>query len=109
MSDATGTIIAAVLLGLQIPVCVGLGLMFLRGRGAGLVIHTERERIRTNVPLLLRFVAKLMFALAACWVPMVLGVVTGWMPLFFIGLGLFLAVCIGGVIYMNTGKRFRKW
>ena len=108
MGESAGKIIAAILLGLQIPVCVGLGVLFLHGKGADLVIHTERERIRTNVPELLRFMAKLMFAMAACWIPFVLGVLL-WKPLTFIGLGLFLAVTIGGVIYMNTAKRFRKW
>ena len=108
MNELTGKIIAAVLLGLQIPVCCGLGMLFLHGKGADLVIHSQRERIRTNVPELLRFMAKLMFAMAACWVPFVVGVLF-WKPLIFIGLGLFLAVTIAGVIYMNTGKRFRKW
>jgi len=109
VNDSVTKLIVGVILGLQIPVMAGLGLLFWHGRGAGLVIHSRRERYMTDVPRLLRFLAKLMFALAACWVPVTLGTLLDRTWLLFLGLGLFMAVAVGGAIYANTGKQFRKF
>ncbi len=109
MDDSMSKVIVAVVLGVQIPIMIGLGLLFWHGRGADLVIHSQRERYVTDVPRLLRFIAKLMFALAACWVPVMLGALMDRTWLLVLGLGFFMAVSIGGAIYANTGKRFRKF
>ena len=100
-------IITFVMLAINIPILVGFGLLFLRGKGAGLVIHSQREWHTTNVPKLLRFLAYLMFALAACWVPTMLGTILDCMWLFWVGVGLFTAVAVAGAIFANT-KRFKK-
>ena len=104
----TETVLVTVLLGLQVPVMAGLGVLFLRGKGAGLVIHTQREWHTTDVPRLLRFLAKLMFALAACWALMTLGNLLGRLWLFWLGLALFVAVAVGGAVFANT-KRFKTY
>ena len=101
-------IITAVLLAINLPILVGFGLLFWHGRGAGLVIHTQREWHTTDVPRLLRFLAKLMFALAACWALMTLGNLLGRLWLFWLGLALFVAVAVGGAVFANT-KRFKKY
>ena len=100
-------IITLVLLGINVPILIGFGLLFLRGKGAGLVIHSQREWHTTNVPKLLRFLAILMFALAAAWVPVTLGPVLDCLWLFWLGLGLFTAVAVAGAVFANT-KRFKK-
>ena len=100
-------IITLVTLVINIPILVGLGVLFLRGKGAGLVIHSQREWHTTNVPKLLRFLAMLMFALAAAWVPIVLAPILDCMWLFWVGTGLFTAVAVAGAILANS-KRFKK-
>ena len=100
-------LITAILLGINVPIMIGFGLLFLRGKGAGLVIHSQREWHTLNVPKLLRFMAYLMFALAAAWIPAMLGPLLDCMPLFWAGFGLFGAVAVAGAIFANT-KRFKK-
>ena len=51
---------------------------------------------------------KLMFALAACQAVMGLGAAWAGMWLYWLGIALFLASAVGGVIYANTGRRFLK-
>ena len=103
----TEKIITLVLLGINVPILIGFGLLFLHGKGAGLVIHSQREWHTLNVSKLLRFMAYLMFALAAAWIPAMLGTLLDCMPLFWAGFGLFCAVAIAGAIFANT-KRFKK-
>ena len=89
-----------------------LGLVFSRGKGAFLIAGyntaPKREKEKYDEQALCRFMGKIMFALAATWVPMTLSALLDRMWLLWLGLGLFFAVCIGGGVYMNTGHRFEK-
>ena len=89
-----------------------LGLVFSRGKGAFLIAGyntaSKAEKEKYDEKALCRFMGKLMFALAAAWVPIALSALLDRMWLPWLGLGLFLVVCIGGVVYMNTGHRFEK-
>lgn len=89
-----------------------LGLVFSRGKGAFLIAGyntaSKAERAKYDEKALCCFMGKLMFALAGAWAPIALSALLDRMWLLWLGLGLFLAVCLGGVIYMNTGNRFRK-
>ena len=89
-----------------------LGLIFSQGKGAFLIAGyntaSKAEKAKYDEKALCRFMGKLMFALAAAWVPIALSALLDQMWLLWLGLGLFLAVCIGGVVYMNTGHRFEK-
>lgn len=89
-----------------------LGLVFSQGKGAFLIAGyntaPKREKEKYDEKALCRFMGKLMFALAGTWVPIALSALLDWIWLLWLGLGLFLAVCIGGVVYMNTGHRFEK-
>ncbi len=89
-----------------------LGLVFSRGKGAFLIAGyntaPKREKEKYDEQALCRFMGKMMFALAATWVPMTLSALLDRMWLLWLGLGLFFAVCIGGGVYMNTGHRFEK-
>ena len=89
-----------------------LGLVFSRGKGAFLIAGyntaSKAEKEKCDEKALCRFVGKLMFILAGAWVPTALGALLDRMWLLWLGLGLSFAVCIGGVVYMNTGHRFEK-
>ena len=89
-----------------------LGLVFSRGKGAFLIAGyntaSRAEKEKYDEKALCRFMGRLMFALAGTWVPIALSALVDRMWLLWLGLGLFFAVCIGGVVYMNTGRRFEK-
>lgn len=89
-----------------------LGLVFSQGKGAFLIAGyntaSEAEKAKYDEKALCRCMGKLMFALAGTWVPIALSALLGRMWLLWLGLGLFLVVCFGGMIYMNTGSRFRR-
>ena len=56
---------------------VGLGVLFSKGKGAFLIAGyntmSKEKKARYDKNALCRFMGKLMFALAACWVPVALG------------------------------------
>lgn len=96
----------------MIALFVILGLIFCRGKGAFLIAGyntaSQAEKAKYDEKALCRFMGKMMFALAGCQAVMALGILAVGMWLFYVGLGLFLAVCFGSVVYMNTGNRFCK-
>ena len=89
-----------------------MGVVFLRGKGAELISGyntlSEAQKQALDEKALCKCMAKMMFALAGCWLVLTLGLELGQMWLFWVGFGLFLAVITGFLVYMNTGKRFRK-
>ena len=91
---------------------VGLGVLFSKGKGAFLIAGhntaSRSEKENYDEKALCRFMGKLMFALAACWIPVALGAVldVGW--LYGVGIAAFLIVIVVGLIYANTGHRFQK-
>lgn len=93
-------------------VFVLLGILFSRGKGAFLIAGyntaSAAEKARYDEKALCRFMGKLMFALAACQAVMGLGAAWAGMWLYWLGIALFLAAAVGGVIYANTGRRFLK-
>lgn len=97
-----------------IVVCsfIVLGILFSKGKGAFLIAGYNtappREKAKTDEKKLCRFMGKFMFALAACWLVIAASALFDRMSLHWIGLGLFLAVIIAGLIYANTGNRFQR-
>ena len=89
-----------------------LAALFFRGKGSGLIAGYNTasawEKRHTDERKLTRFMGRLMLALAVCWVPVLLSAVLDAMWLHWLGLALFLAVTVAGVVYANTGKRFWK-
>ena len=89
-----------------------LGVMFLRGKGASLIAGyntaSPKEKAATDEKKLCRYMGRLMFALAGCFVITAIGDFIGSMALFWLGLAAFLATAIVGAILANTGDRFRK-
>ena len=95
-----------------IVVFVLLGVLFLSGKGAGLIAgyntSSSQEKAKYDEKALCRFMGKFMFVLAACWVLALVSAVLGRMALLWIGQVLFIVIIIAGVIYANTGNRFKK-
>ena len=93
-------------------VFVLLGILFSRGKGAFLIAGyntaSAAEKARYDEKALCRFMGRLMFAMAGCWAVVAAGTLLVRPRVYDLGIGLFLAVVFGGVIYANTGRRFRK-
>ena len=89
-----------------------LGITFSKGKGIDLVAGyntmPEREKVKIDKNALCRYMSRLMFLLSACWCVLSVGVELEQMWLFWVGFGLFLAVVIFFVIYLNTGNRLQK-
>ena len=89
-----------------------LGLILRAGKGAFLIAGyntaSKEEKEKTDERKLCKAVGNLLLILAACWILPTIGMATGKMLLFWVGFTLSLVVCIIGVVYMNTGDRFRK-
>ena len=89
-----------------------LGVLFARGKGADLIAGyntmSAREKEKVDKKKLCGIMSKMMFSLAACFVVAALGEVFHVKALYWVGMVLFLAVIIGGVVYMNTGDRCKK-
>lgn len=111
-SAAAPTLLGAALY-ILIPalIFVILGLILSRGRGAFLIsgfnTFSKEEREKYDQKALCRFMGKVMFAEAGAWTVSGLGLVLG-MWLFWIGFALVMTVAIAGIVYANTGNRFRK-
>ena len=90
----------------------GLGVMFFRGKGAGLVAGyntaAPQEKAATDEKKLCRYMGKLMFALAGCFLVVAAGALFGSKTVFWLGFALFLIVAVVGAILANTRDRFRK-
>lgn len=97
---------------IMILIFILLGVLFLRGKGAFLIAGyntaSKAQKEHTDEGKLCRCMGKLMFALAGCWLVIASSELFQTMLLLWVGLGLFFAVIIGGVIYMNTGNRFQR-
>lgn len=91
---------------------IGLGILFLSGKGAFLIAgyntSSQAEKAKTDEKALCKAMGKLMFVLAACFLLIAIGSVYAKIYLLWIGFGLFFVITIGFVIYANTGNRFKK-
>ncbi len=65
------------------------------------------EKAKYDKRKLCKYMGKLMFALAACWLVIASSEVFITMALLWIGLGLFMIVVFAGVTYMNTRNSFQ--
>ena len=89
-----------------------LGLVFRAGKGAFLIAGyntaPKEEKDKIDEKKLCKAVGNLFLILAVCWIVPIVGMVTGKMLLFWIGMALFMGVCVIGAVYMNKDGRFRK-
>lgn len=91
---------------------IALGLVFMQGRGAFLIAgyntSSRAEKEKYDERALCRFMGKIMFLWAACFLIMIPGELWGAMVFHWVGWGLCVAVIIFMLIYSNTGNRFKK-
>ena len=90
---------------------VVLGIIFAAGKGANLIAGyntaSREEKAKTDEKKFLKAMAVLMFILAGCVLVSALGQVLHIKPLIWTGQAFFAAAVIIGLIYLNTGARFR--
>jgi preprotein translocase subunit SecG len=90
---------------LVIVLFVVLGLVFSAGKGAFLIAGyntaSPSEKAKVHEGKLCKYMGRLMFLLAACWLVLALSALLDRMWLLWLGLGLFLAVCLGGVVFIQ--------
>ncbi len=88
-----------------------LGIVFFQGKGAFLIAgyntSSKAEKEKYNEKALCRFLGKIMFLFAVCFLVVILSDVLDNMAFLWIGLGLFLAVIVFTLTYANTGNRFK--
>ena len=96
----------------MITVFVILGIVFLNGKGAFLIAGyntaSKVEKQKIDEKKLCSFMGKMMFILAGCWLVIASSEIFKAMWLLWVGLCLFFVVCVGAVIYMNSGNRFKR-
>ena len=89
-----------------------LGILFFCGKGSFLIAGyntlPKEEKSCLDQKSLCKFMGKLMFLLAGCWLIITLGSFFGMIPLLMIGLILFIAAIVAAAVYANTGNRFQK-
>lgn len=103
------------LLGILLAIAVlfiAFGIVFASGKGAGLIAGyntaSREEKEQTDEKKLLRAVSVFMFVLAGCFIISASGEIFSVKPLIWIGQGMFVAALIAGLVYLNSGNRFRK-
>ncbi len=91
---------------------VVLGTVFASGKGADLIAGyntaSREEKEKTDEKKLLKAMSVFMFVLAGCSLLSALSQVLHVRSLIWIGQASFAAALIAGLIYLNTGDRFRK-
>ena len=89
-----------------------LGVIFLSGKGlfliAGYNTASKAEKAKTDEKKLCKYMARLMFLFAGCFIIVMISDVLKSMWIMALGLALLTAIAVGSVIYMNTGNRLRK-
>lgn len=102
----------AMVLGFLSLVNIILGVVFLKGKGSFLIsgynTASRAAKEKIDEKKLCRAVGKLMFVIAGCFLIIMASDIFSRMWLLWLGLTLFFATCIGGVIYLNTGNRLKK-
>ena len=93
-------------------VFIVLGILFLSGKGAGLIAGyntaSPKEKAGIDEKKLLKAMAVFMFVLAGCCFISALSEIFNVKLLIWIGQAMFVVSLIIGIVYINTGNRFRK-
>lgn len=88
-----------------------LGVFFFCGKGAFLIAgyntSSKEEKSHIDEKLLCRFMGKLMFLLAGCWIVIASGSIFNITFLHVVGIMLFFIAIAGAAVYANTGNRFQ--
>ena len=91
---------------------VVLGIIFASGKGANLIAGyntaTYEEKSKTDEKKLLKAMSVFMFILAGCFLVSAASEIFHVRSLIWIGQALFAVSLVTGLIYLNTGNKFRK-
>ena len=105
-------IIAFVILLLVALISTILGIVFFKGKGAGLIAGyntaSPAKKAEYDVKSLCRFVGILMFIMAVCFIVSAIGALFENDYVLEAGIFAFIISMIVGVIYANTGRRFKR-
>lgn len=108
MEQITGLIITGILL---VPGII-FGVILCSGRGvdmiAGFNTATPEERAKWDEKALCRGVGILLFVMLGCMTVIAVVSVLGMTTLVWGGLALTALVAVGGMVYINKSKRFKK-
>ena len=89
-----------------------LGILFASGRGADLIAGyntaSREKKAKTDEKKLLKAMSVFMFVLAGCALVSALSQALHIRSLIWIGQALFAVALIAGLVYLNTGDRFKK-
>lgn len=98
--------------GIVVGLLFMLGIIFFCRKGAFLIAGyntlSKEEKSHIDEKLLGRFMGKLMFLLAGCWLVIALGGIFNITFLHVIGIVLFVIFIVSATVYANTGNRFKK-
>ena len=91
---------------------ITFGIVFASGKGAKLIAGyntaSPNEKAHTDEKKLLKAMSVFMFVLAGCFLVSTSSEIFHVKSLIWIGQALFVVAIITGLIYLNTGNRFRK-
>ena len=89
-----------------------LGIIFASGKGANLIAGyntaSPYEKANTDEKKLLKAMSVLMFVFAGCFLISASSQIFHIRMLIWIGQALFIVALITGLVYLNTGNRFKK-
>ncbi len=89
-----------------------LGILFALGKGADLIAGyntaSREKKAKTDEKMLLKAMSVFMFVLAGCALVSALSQALHIRALLWIGQALFAVALIAGLVYLNTGDRFKK-
>ena len=91
---------------------IALGIVFAFGKGASLIAGyntaSRKEKESTDEKKLLKAMSVFMFVLAGCFLVSASSEIFHVKPLIWIGQAMFVVALIAGLIWLNTGNRFKK-
>ena len=101
-----------ILHGAAAAVFIVLGILFLSGKCAFLIAGYstagKEKKAETDEKKLCRYVGRLMLILAGCCFVLMASDILEMLWLMWLGLGLFAACSLGGVLFLNTGERVKR-
>lgn len=101
-----------VVMGFVILLFVIIGIVFSMGKGSGLIAGyntlPEEEKAKYNEKELTKFMGKMMFVLSLIMILWVVSTLLHNDVFLYVGIGVFLAVTLFMIIYVNKSGRFKK-
>lgn len=98
--------------GILIVIFIIIGIFLMNGKGAFLIAGyntmSEEEKVQYDTRALCKFMGKMMFVFASIMVLWILSAYYRLDWLLYLSIGIFIAVMLFMIIYINTSDRFKK-